>query len=180
MHSYSVRKKQKTRNQPDRIDGLQLDWAAERPELDTSGMAIVGRVLMLSSVLEHRVTRVLKPHALHYSDFDVLATLARAGKPYELTPTELMNAVVLSSGAMTALLDRLKARGLITRGQSKADGRVRTAMLTNNGKKLVDKAVKARFAEALDAVACLSDPQQRRLADLLRLLGQSLDDTNAA
>ncbi|MEM7569313.1 MAG: MarR family transcriptional regulator [Pseudomonadota bacterium] len=175
MSLYSVRKPVAQENVPDRIDALQSDWAAERPELDTSGMAVVGRIMVLSGALERRVSDVLKPHDLNYSDFDALATLARAGAPYELTPTDLMNAVVLSSGAMTALLDRLVQRGLIARGQSKRDGRVRTAVLTKKGKALVDEVVKARFAEANDAVSCLSKKEQDTLAAMLRRMGGWLD-----
>lgn len=180
MSLYSVRKPDVATDQLDRIDALQSDWAQERPELDTSGIAIVGRIMMLSTVLERRVADALKPHDLNYSDFDVLATLARAGGSYELTPTELMNAVVLSSGAMTALLDRLTQRSLIMRGQSKSDGRVRTARLTPAGKALVDQAVPARFLEALDAVAGFSKTEQKSLADMLRRLGSWLDQHDVA
>lgn len=176
MSAYSVRKAIAEDNLPDRIDALQSDWAAERPSLDTSGMAVVGRIMMLSNALERRVSDVLKPHDLNYSDFDALATLARAGAPHELTPTELMNAVVLSSGAMTALLDRLTQRGFIKRSQSKRDGRVRTAVLTKAGKALVDEVVGARFAEANDAVSCLSGKEQETLAIMLRQMGRWLEE----
>lgn len=171
MSRYSVRKRPVDEEELDRIDALQFDWAAERPELDTDGIAVVGRIMMLSHILERRVSDVLKPHALNYSDFDVLATLARAGAPHELTPTELMDAVILSSGAMTALLDRLTQRSLIKRGQSRSDGRIRTAILTQQGKTLVDKAVSARFAEAAEAVGGFSAEDQDALAMMLRRMG---------
>ena len=42
--------------------------------------------------------------------FDLLAALRRAGTPYELNPTALMEATMLSSGGMTKRLDRLARR----------------------------------------------------------------------
>ena len=40
--------------------------------------------------------------------------------PYELTPTELYDAVLLSSGGMTKVLRRLETRGLVSRGENPA------------------------------------------------------------
>jgi DNA-binding transcriptional ArsR family regulator len=52
--------------------------------------------------------------------FDVLAALRRSGTPYELNPTELSRAMLLSSGGMTKRLDRLEAAGLVERRPSSA------------------------------------------------------------
>ena len=159
----------------DLIDGLITDWRRERSDLDPSAMAVVGRVLRVGTTLNSRINDVLKPHGLLYSEFDALATLLRSGKPYELTPTELQDAVVLTSGAMTALLNRLTKQGLIARRRSKVDGRSLTARLTAKGVKLTNKLVALRFDEARDAVAGLSKTQQKDLALLLRAFGESLE-----
>jgi len=118
---------------PDLIDSLIADWGRERPDLDASAMAVVGRLLRVTVALDGRINEVLKPYGLLYSEFDALATLLRSGKPFELTPTELQEAVVLTSGAMTALLNRLTKKGLIARRKSKVDGRSLTARLTAKG-----------------------------------------------
>lgn len=79
----------------DPIDLILKQWAIERSELDSSGFAVVGRILLLGKVLESRVTQALAPLSL--GNFDVLATLRRQGAPFSLTPTQLSRATLLTS-----------------------------------------------------------------------------------
>jgi DNA-binding MarR family transcriptional regulator len=158
----------------DLVDRLLADWARERPDLDAAPMAVVGRVLVLGQVLTARANAVLKDAGLTYSDLDVLATLRRAGSPYRLTPTALRRSVLLTSGAMTACLNRLEARGLLTREPDADDRRVLAAALTPAGRDLADQAIAPRFAEAAEAVAGLAADERATLAGLLRKLTLSL------
>lgn len=159
----------------DRIDRLLSEWQAERPELDTAAMAVVGRLLSLGRQLEARANTALKPLGLHYTDLDVMATLRRSGKPYRLTPTQLRDSVLITSGAMTACLDRLEGSGLIARVASPSDRRSSAAELTPAGRKLIDKAIVVRFAEASQALQGLSESECSRLAHLLKKLGRGLE-----
>ena len=159
---------------PDRIDQLLSEWQAERPELDATAMAVVGRLLSLGRQLEGRANAALKPLGLHYTDLDVLATLRRGGRPYRRTPTELRNSVLITSGAMTACLDRLESNGLIARVADPLDRRSSAAELTTEGRKRIDKAIAVRFKEAADALAGLTDSERARLAALLKKLGRGL------
>lgn len=152
----------------DVVDELLRDWRRERPELDASAMAVVGRILNLGRLLEADANGSLKPIGISYTDLDVLATLRRSGAPYRLTPTALRKSVLLTSGAMTACLNRLEARGLIVRGAQDSDRRSLTAALTAKGVRLIDKAIVARFQEAERAVAGLSPREREELARLLR------------
>jgi DNA-binding MarR family transcriptional regulator len=152
----------------DLVDQLIADWTRQRPDLDVSAMAVVGRVLHLGRVLEGRANAALKDAGVAYTDFDVLATLRRSGEPYRLTPTALRRSVLLTSGAMTACLNRLEARGLLTREPSPEDRRVLTATLTAAGRTLADRAAALRFDEAREAVAPLTADQLRTLGDLLK------------
>ncbi len=174
--TFSVRAKEVSKDLPDRIDALQQDWAAENPDFDTYAMGIVGRIMILGCLLDQRVSEVLKPYQLQYSEFDVLATLRRAGSPYELTPKILLSTVVLTSGAMTALLDRLTKRGLTRRGNSPTDGRKRTVILTEKGKKLVDEVAELRFKEASQAISCFSQKESFALSNQLRKMSKWLED----
>ena len=107
---------------------------------------------------------------LSYSDYDVIATLRRAGSPYELTPTELGKRVLLTSGGLTACLRRLEAAGLISRRGVPEDRRMLLARLTPKGFDLIESFVDERFAMAEQALTSL-DPQQRAtLETLLRRL----------
>lgn len=176
MAKFENQKSRKAVGRYDLVDSLIADWTRERPELNVAPMQIVGRLILLGRKLESRVSTVLKSHDLKYSDFDVLATLRRSGTPYIMTPKTLMCSVLITSGAMTTLLGRLERRNLIKRGASKADGRIRTVILTSSAKKLVDKAVPERFAEAAAAIAGLAKTDQAQLAKTLVGLGIWLDE----
>ena len=147
----------------DRIDRLLAEWQSERPELDVAAMAVVGRLLSIGRQLEGRANAALKPLGLHYTDLDVLATLRRGGKPYRRTPTELRDSVLITSGAMTACLDRLENNGLIARVADPQDRRSSAAELTSAGRKLIDKAIVVRFEEAADALSALSVSERHAL-----------------
>lgn len=154
----------------DIIDRLISDWQRERPDLDPSPMRIVGRLLILGKALEKRANSALAELDLIYTDLDVLATLRRSGKPYCLSPKELMESVLITSGSMTALLNRLTKMKLIKRVEDEHDGRVKKACLTEKGIALIDQAIGHRFNEAADAVKGLSAKDQNSLALLLKRL----------
>ena len=162
---------------PELIDELLADWKIEKPELDGTGMQVVGRLLQLGKALEKRMDTVLKDSGIRYSELDVLATLRRSGKPFELTPGELMQSVLITSGAMTALLTRLEKKELIYRSVDENDSRIKRAGLTKKGLKLIEGAIKLRFDDALENVSGLSEYEQLRLADLLKKLAKTLPDS---
>ena len=159
----------------DPIDLILKQWSNERPKLDSSGFAVVGRILLLGKLLESRVTQVLAPLSL--SAFDVLATLRRQGAPFSLTPTQLCRATLLTSGAMTSRLDRLEKAKLVQRSPDPEDRRGVRVALTDQGLELVDRAIETRFEEALDAVSQLPPEDRVALGDLLRTLTASLPPT---
>ena len=155
----------------DVVDQLLRDWARERPDLDASPMAVVGRLLHLGGLLQTRAGERLRAHGISYSELDVLATLRRSGAPYRLSPTALRKSVLLTSGAMTACLNRLERRGLIGRSPDDADRRMLMAALTPEGMRLIDNAIVSHFAQAGQALAGLEPEEREVLARLLRELG---------
>lgn len=162
-------------DQKDILETLVEDWQQERPDLDASPMLIVGRILKLGKILEKRAGKVLQSSGIYYTDLDVLATLRRSGKPYELTPTQLMKSVIISSGAMTALLDRLTKLKMIYRAADSKDGRIKLAGLTTKGAKVIDKAIKIRFSEALISISVLDPQEKDTLSYLLKKMMLKLD-----
>ena len=162
-------------NEKDLIDSLISEWGIEKPELDASAMEIVGRILKLSKILEKRASIALSGYNIYYTDLDVLATIRRSGKPYELTPSQLMKSVIITSGAMTALLIRLAKLELIYRSPAPKDGRIKLVGLTSKGFKLIDKAIETRFIEASDSIKILNEIENTELSTLLKKLLMSLD-----
>lgn len=154
----------------DLIDQICEQWSRERPDLDSGGFALVGRLLLLGKLLERRVSETLAPLELQVWAFDVLATLRRQGAPYRLTPTELSRATLLTPGAMTNRIDRLEAAGLVRREAEPNDRRGVRVSLTKSGLDLVDRAIELRFAEANDAVAEVPARNRASLERTLRRL----------
>ncbi|MBV1907762.1 MAG: MarR family transcriptional regulator [Kangiellaceae bacterium] len=155
----------------DLIDQLISEWVEERVDLDTSGMAIVGRIIRLGHLMSSSASEVLKPHGLSYTEFDILATLRRKGSPYRLTPTQLSKTTLLTSGAMTAALNRLEKKELISRQHSDTDLRSRSVTLDKKGILLIEVAAVDRFEEASSWTTAISKETQFKFAKLLKSLG---------
>jgi DNA-binding MarR family transcriptional regulator len=162
-------------HEKDRIDLIRAQWSRERPDLDSKGFAVGARLLVLGKLLERRVSEALAPLGLSLWAFDVLATLRRQGPPYDLTPTELSRATMLTSGAMTNRLDRLEADGLLRRELDPNDRRGLRVVLTRNGLEIIDRAIAARFQEAEGAASTLSAGERKALEKLLRKMMVALD-----
>ena len=160
----------RAKKNPDLIDGLVAEWRQERPATTPEAMQVVGRISRLGRLYEEDVSRMLRPHGLSYSDFDVLATLRRSGAPYEQSPTQLQKNVLLTSGAMTACLRRLESAGLISRKAGQPDRRRLSAKLTAAGNAMVERLIDQRFALARDAMAGITPTQFADLEHLLRRL----------
>ncbi|MBM3981487.1 MAG: MarR family transcriptional regulator [Planctomycetes bacterium] len=152
----------------DVVDRLIAKWRAARPDLDPSPLEVVGRVLVLAQHLERSVEGALDKHGLALGQFDILATLRRHGKKGGLTPTQLLESVVLSSGGMTARLDALADAGMICRKPNPDDRRMVVIELTAKGRRIIDNATRTRFKEANDSLPALDETELATLTGLLR------------
>lgn len=150
----------------DRVAQIQDEWARERPELDTSPMGVIGRLHRLAQHLTAELETVFREHGLREGEFDVLASLRRAGAPYERPPGELALHTMVTTGAMSKRIDRLEAAGLVTRRVSDTDGRGRVVALTPAGVERIDAAFTAHMANErrlLDAVPAGDRAQLERI-----------------
>lgn len=147
-------------------------WRREWPDLDVGPMLVFGRLAEAAARVRARLDAVFARHGLQGGEFDVLATLRRAGAPHALTPTALSAATMVTSGAMTARLDRLERAGLVVRRPNPADRRGSLVALTERGRGLVDAALVDHVANEHALVAGL-DPGER--ADLARLLARLVE-----
>ena len=157
-----------TTTEHDAIDRLLTAWRETRPELDPTALGVVGRVIVLAQHLEASIEAALARHHLSLGQFDILATLRRNGPRGGLTPSQLLGSVMLSSGGMTARLDKLEEAGLIVRMPDAVDRRMVVIELTPKGKRVIDAATVTRFAEAEQSLPPLSPAERETLARLLR------------
>ncbi len=152
----------------DRVDDVLAGWRRVHPNLDPEALGLVGRVLILAKSLEASVESALQKHDLSLGQFDILATLRRNTELRGLTPTQLLQSVVLSSGGMTSRLDKLEAAGLIEREADPSDRRGTIVVLTGKGKKKIDAATATRFEEARQSAPDLPEAERLQLEELLR------------
>ena len=155
---------------PDHLDTILEQWGRERPDLDVEPLGTVGRLLRAAALADDRLTEGLAGHRLQRGWFDLLAALRRGGEPYELNPTALMQASMLSSAGITKRLDRLVEAGLVERRPDPADRRGTLVRLTPRGKTAVDKALTQHVANEARLLETLSPAQTKQLDSVLRKL----------
>jgi DNA-binding MarR family transcriptional regulator len=158
----------------DHVSTVVGQWAAERPELDVSPLLVIGRIHRIALALTPELVEVYARHGLGEGDFDVLATLRRQGIPYALTPGELGERTMVTSGAVTKRVDRLAAKGLVERRASTTDGRSRTVVLTAEGHRVIDAAMDEHVANEARLLAGLEPDERAALGELLGRLATTL------
>jgi DNA-binding MarR family transcriptional regulator len=161
---------QATGGEGDAVDAIVQEWRRERPDLDPSAKEIAGRVIRLAGLFQQAYSETFSPLGLNDGDYGVLAPLRRSGEPFELTPTELAKHRMMTSGGMTAALDRLERRGLVVRVPNPNDRRGSLVRLTSSGREVIDVAMEQHVVTEQRLVAGLSALERSELATLLRKL----------
>lgn len=164
----------------DEVDRIVAAWHVERPDLDVEPLHVLSRISRLAAVLDERRTDAFVEHGLQGHEFDVLSVLRRSGEPFELTAGELAASTHVTSGTMTSRLDRLSARGFVSRRPDPADGRLVRVRLTEAGRGTVDGAFSALLASERELLRVLDGPGRQSLADALRVLLLATDAKRAA
>ncbi len=162
----------------DDVDRLIAAWQFERPELNVEPFHILSRVTRLARHLDIARREAFAAHDLETGEFDVLASLRRSGTPYNLSPSQLVNLLLVTSGTMTNRIDRLEAKGMVERLPDPNDGRGVIVRLTNAGKVAVDQAVTDLLDRERVLLDSVSAENQKVIADLLRQIVLPLDDAN--
>src|ERR1700756_3023066 len=106
---------------------------------------------------------------LGLSDFAVLEVLLHKGP----LPVNTIGPIVdLTPGSISTAVDRLFAKGLVSRVESAEDRRVRIVALTPRGKALIDSAFRKHSGQMRKAFAELSPEELRSLEAALKKVGK--------
>jgi len=152
----------------DHVDRIIGEWKRAVPELDTSAIALVGRLVRAARLLQREIDKSLDLFGLTINEFNALCALRRAGPPHRLSPKDVGVSLLFSSGGLTKLLERLESRGLVAREPDPNDGRGVLVSLTPAGKELQEQAMAAHQANEEELVTPLTVSQREALNDLLR------------
>ncbi|WP_300014007.1 MarR family transcriptional regulator [uncultured Roseobacter sp.] len=161
----------------DHVDKIIAQWAAERPDLDTAPMAAVGRVARVAQIFSAGMGANFHAHGLNAAWFDVLATLLRSGPPYQLSPGQLIDSTMVTSGTMTNRIDKLVAAGYVARRVNPDDSRSFLIALMPEGKTVVENTLHDHVETQDRLLKALSDDERDTLT---RLLARILSDAETA
>jgi DNA-binding MarR family transcriptional regulator len=95
-------------------------------------------LLRTADAFLQRLTDVLKPFKLSHSQYNVLRILRGAGVG-GLACREIAERMITRDPDITRLLDRLEARGLVTRSREEKDRRVILARITPAGLRILEE-----------------------------------------
>jgi MarR family 2-MHQ and catechol resistance regulon transcriptional repressor len=146
---------------------------ARRPPADEPTAAALELWVLLArahaSVAAHAAADAAR-HGLTPAEFGILEALYHGG------PTllgQVQRRILVSSGGITFLVDRLAERGLVERRECPEDRRARYAALTARGERLMREIFPAHAARIRQAVSGLTLAEQRAATGLLRRLGRA-------
>lgn len=157
-----------SKTEPDAVDHILAQWARERPDLDVTPMGLIGRLGRLRAHLTRAHETAFQRHGLNGASFDLLATLRRSGPPFRLSPSDLLDTMMITSGTMTNRIDQLEKQGLVERLPHPDDRRALLVALTNKGRDVIDAAVTDHVENQHRLVETLTPPERAALDALLR------------
>lgn len=141
------------------------------PELDPISGAALRLWVILSrahSAIQAHASADVARHGLTLAEFAILEALYHRGP---MLLGEVQRRILVSSGGITFLVDRLTGKGLVERRTCHSDRRARYAALTDRGEALVAEIFPAHAEAVTRAMTALTPDQQHEIADALRSLG---------
>jgi len=149
----------------DAVDRAHAQWREQRPDVDTSGMEVVARVLRLAALMGRMHDDGLARDGLTTGEFEVLAALRRADRP--LRAHEVATVTSSPGATLTKRLDRLGAAGLVERRTLERDRRGVLVSLSDAGRAVLDAALPGHAGRETAVLAELTDDERATLAALL-------------
>jgi DNA-binding MarR family transcriptional regulator len=158
------------------MDAFIDSWRRELPDLDQPVFDFVKRAARLGQLLEEALGECLAPWGLGKADYNVLSILRAVGAPYELRPTDLRNRLLLTSGGVSNIVNRLERLTLVERTPDRADGRSSWVRLTPGGVETAEETIRAWAAVQEQLLSGLSPHLAQQGSDLLREVLLALGD----
>lgn len=127
--------------------------------------------------IEERLRQQVEAHGISFSEFAVLEVLLHKGP---LPIGDVGERVLLTSGSMTYVVDKLEERGLIQRRPCAEDRRIIYAELTEQGRALIEEAFAEHSSLIRRLTEELSPAEKETLIGLLKRLGKSAEGKEVA
>jgi DNA-binding MarR family transcriptional regulator len=163
-------------NEVDWVDRYIAGFLRQYPEIDSEVEGIVDRICKLNKYLVNTLEDTVAGLGLVHGEYKLLLQLRAEGAGDGLSAGDLSRALVMSSGGMTNLLDRLERDGLVRRTSDPSDRRSVLVTLTPKGSKAIDRAVSAEAAREAEMLETLSPGDRKELNDLLRRVMRGFEE----
>jgi MarR family transcriptional regulator, 2-MHQ and catechol-resistance regulon repressor len=123
--------------------------------------------------IEQNAHASVRKMGLGLTDFAILEALLHKGP---LPVNAFRDKVLLTSGSLTAAVDRLERDGWVKRASTPKDRRTRIVHLTEKGRRLIEQSFREHSRDMEQAFVFFSPAERARLTNLLRKLGHSMDN----
>lgn len=129
-----------------------------------------------SKVLLEEANKLIEKHGLNPTEFAVLELLYHKGRqPIQ----KIGQKILLTSGSMTYVVDKLEKRGLIERVYCTEDKRITYMSITCKGNELIDEIFPQHAKNIQNIMSALSPDEQEQAIILLRKLGLSIKNLSS-
>jgi MarR family transcriptional regulator, 2-MHQ and catechol-resistance regulon repressor len=133
-------------------------------------------LMKASKSLQEVIKDDISCHGMRTSDFEILEALYHKGR---LTVREVSEAVLINTGSITYVIDKLEKKGLIERSHCKDDRRVVYIHITDEGKKLMDDIFPKHQQVIESFFQDVSDEETQVLINVLKRVGHRATEVKA-
>ncbi|MCH9740113.1 MAG: MarR family transcriptional regulator [Epsilonproteobacteria bacterium] len=151
------------------LDNLYLNCMKDEQEIFGITLPIT---LLYKHLFNEGTTILQNTYGLSHSEMDVLAALYFNGKT--MTPTDLYEATIFSSGGMTKVLKKLQEKGFISRMASVEDKRSMLVHIEHEGEIIVEKSMKLLVEKDNEIFDILDSEEREFLLKVFKKLVYSL------
>lgn len=138
---------------------------------DASLRAFVGYDMKRAfNAVQADLTRALAPFELRMMTFSALSLVVENPN---LRPSQLAQALTIERANLVVIVDELEQRGLLTRTPSPTDRRAHALNVTNDGKRLYERARSAVAEHDARMIAGVENDVQSHLKQALRQIEDS-------
>ncbi|MDT4950946.1 MAG: hypothetical protein QOJ37_3541 [Pseudonocardiales bacterium] len=161
----------------DRAGNLWQDrWPGE-PSAVYASMRAVTSIMRAHQILIAELDAMLRPFGITFSRYEALVLLVHS-KNGSLPLSKIGERLQVHATSVTNVIDRLEAAGLVRREPNPRAGRGTLAVITDDGRKVADKAT-AEFNAARFAISAVPPADLDRLFEILRVLRVDAGDFTA-
>jgi len=158
----------------DPIEEARSQWASRWDPDVSEAMAAATSIMRAQQVVLAAVDGALRPFGLTFARYEglVLLLFSRKGS---LPLGKMGQRLMIHPTSVTNIIDRLEAQQLVRRIPHPTDGRTTLAEITDEGRRLAERATRAVNGVAF-GLGALSDQDLRHLMRIIRKLRQGVGD----